>query len=61
MNDTHFKSEQNQFFLKDTVEILSSPYSILLGIDILMNEIEVMDDKAKISCMNVRINLISVK
>ena len=31
MNDTHFKSAQNLFFLKDTVEILSSPPSILLG------------------------------
>ena len=30
MNDTHFKSAQNLFFLKDTVEILSSPPSILL-------------------------------
>ena len=33
MNGTHFKCAQNLFLLKDTVEILSSPYSILLGIN----------------------------
>ena len=33
MNDTHFKSAQNLFFLKDTVEILSPPPSILLGLN----------------------------
>ena len=32
MNDTHFKSAQNLLFLKDTVEILSSPPSILLAL-----------------------------
>ena len=31
MNDTHFKSAQNLFFLKDTVEILSIPPSIFFG------------------------------
>ena len=34
MNDTHFKSAQNLFFLKDAVEILLSPPSILLVISV---------------------------
>ena len=47
MNDTHFKSAQNLFFLKDTVEILSIPPSIFLG----TVEVNCPQSRGKVLCL----------